>query len=127
MTRQMQPLAHLFSHAADVAPERIASVEGVKEHGDLTVKVLQVGAEILMLEVTRKAGQIDPPHKHDDHESCGYMIQGRMKVVVGDKEFIAGPGSSWKHPPGVVHSAVALTDCKQIEIKSPPMRTWKSE
>lgn len=117
----------LLSNAADVAPERISAVEGVRESGELTVKVLHAGEDILMLEVERKQGQFDPPHKHDDHESCGYLITGQMRVVVGDQEFVAGPGSSWRHPRGVLHSSEALTDCRQIEIKSPPRKTWISD
>ncbi len=127
MTRLMNPTERLLVAPGEAKAEHIVSVEGVQESGELTVKVLHVGAEILMLEVVRKQGQVDPPHKHDDHESCGYLIEGRMRVVVGDQEFIAGPGSSWRHPAGIVHSSEALSDCRQIEIKSPPRKTWVSE
>ena len=125
MTRMMAATPSLFSDGNDRPWQRIGAVEGVTESGDLHVKVLHVGPEILMLEVTRKQGQIDPPHQHDDHESCGYLIEGRMRVVVGDKEFIADPGASWRHPVGLVHSSEALTDCRQIEVKSPPRKTWE--
>lgn len=37
---------------------------------------------------------------------------------------VAEPGSVWRHPPGVVHHSEALEDCVQIEVKSPPCRTW---
>lgn len=126
MSRIPTPTTHLFTNNGDIPAERIAAVEGVSEHGDLRVKVLHAGHDILMLEVTRGKGQVDPPHQHDDHESCGYLIEGRMKVVIGGKEFVAGPGSSWRHPAGVEHSSEALTDCRQIEIKSPPRKTWVS-
>ena len=126
MSRLMAVTEQLLRHSADITPERISAVEGVLEAGELTVKTLQVGKEILLLEVSRKQGQVDPPHKHDDHESCGYLISGKMRIVVGDSEFIAGPGSSWRHPRGVIHSSEALTDCLQVEIKSPPRKTWIS-
>ncbi len=127
MTREMAQTPHWFCHAKDIPDEKIAAVEGVKEQGDLTVKVLHVGDELLVLEVFRKKGLVDPIHKHDDHESCGYLIEGQMRVVVGGEEYIAGPGSSWRHPVGVDHFSEALTDCLQIEIKSPPRKTWTSE
>ena len=92
MSRTMTPTARLLCTPTDAEAERISTVEGVQESGELTVKVLQVGADILMLEVTRKKGQFDPPHKHDDHRSCGYLIEGLMRVTVGDQEMIAGPG-----------------------------------
>ena len=126
MTRAMTPTPALFCDGQAVAVERIAAVEGVAEHGDLRVKVLHVGDALLVLEVFRGKGLIDPLHQHDDHESCGYLIEGQMRVVIGGEEFIAGPGSSWRHPVGVPHLSEALTDCRQIEVKSPPKKTWVS-
>ena len=125
--RDMKATPYFFCDAYEISQEKILSVEGVEENGDLNVKVLHVGDEILVLEVFRKKGLIDPIHKHDDHESCGYLIEGKMRVVIGDEEYIAGPGSSWRHPVGVDHFSEALTDCKQIEIKSPPKKTWVSD
>jgi len=29
------------------------------------------------------------------------------------------------HPVGVEHFSEALEDCHQLEIKSPPMKTWE--
>jgi quercetin dioxygenase-like cupin family protein len=124
MSRIMTKTKPLFCHSRDLVAERIAAVEGVKEHGDVTVKVMHVGDEILMLEVFRKKGLIDPVHRHDDHETVAYLIQGRLKLKIGDDEFIAEAGSSWRHPVGVDHFSEALTDCLQIEVKSPPRKTW---
>ena len=123
--RQMEKTNRYFVRSADVAPERITSVEGVLEQGHVVVRKLMVGDEILLLEVERKKGLIDPVHKHIDHESMGYLITGRLKLIIGGKEFIAEAGSSWLHPVGVDHYSEALEDCLQIEIKSPPRKTWK--
>lgn len=127
MSRIMPTTKSLFCNSTDIKAERIAAVEGVKEHGEVTVKVLHVSDAMLVLDVFRKKGLIDPVHRHDDHESVGYLIEGRMKLVIGGEEFIAGPGSSWRHPVGVDHYSEALTDCHQIEVKSPPRKTWVSE
>ena len=127
MTREMKETPNWFCNSRDVVEEKILAVEGVEEDGDLRVKVLHVGEELLALEVFRKKGLIDPIHKHDDHESCGYLIEGEMRVVIGGEEYMAGPGSSWRHPIGVEHFSEALTDCLQIETKSPPRKTWVSE
>ena len=127
MTRKMATTPYLACSLGDVPSERISAVEGVLESGGLFVRPLHVGEDILMLHVVREKGQVDPPHQHDDHESCGYLIQGKMRIFVGEKEFIAEAGSSWRHPRGVVHSSEALTDCLQIEIKSPPRKTWISD
>ncbi len=123
--RQMEKTNRYFVRSAEVQPERITSVEGVLEQGHVVVRKLMVGDEILLLEVERKKGLIDPIHKHMDHESMGYLIKGRLKLIIGGEEFIAEPGSSWMHPVGVDHYSEALEDCFQIEIKSPPRKTWK--
>jgi len=125
--RELAETTHYWVHAKHVAREKHADVEGVKPQGDVSVKVLHVGEELLVLEGRRSKGLIDPVHKHDDHETTGYLISGRMRVIIGDEEFIAEPGTSWVHPRGVEHYSEALEDCLQLEIKSPPKKTWRSE
>ena len=100
--------------------------QGIVAHRPSGIK-LMVGEEILLLHVQRKKGLIDPVHKHMDHESMGYLISGKLRLIIGGKEFIATPGTSWVHPVGVEHFSEALEDCEQIEIKSPPRKTWVSE
>ena len=98
--------------------ERLAAVEGVKPKGKVEVRRIMVGNEILMLHVLREKGLVDPVHKHLDHETVAYLIKGRLRLVIGGKEFIAEPGTSWIHPRGVEHYSEALEDCEQLEIKS---------
>ena len=81
----------------------------------------------LMLHVLREKGLIDPVHKHMDHETVAYLIKGRLRLVIGGEEFIAEAGTSWIHPRGVEHFSEALEDCEQLEIKSPPRKTWTTE
>ncbi|HEX2891965.1 cupin domain-containing protein [Vineibacter terrae] len=123
-TRRLEPTDRTFASSSDIAPETITAVEGVREQGHLVVKKLLVGEEILMLEVFRGKGLIDPVHKHMDHESMGYLISGKLRLVIGGKELVAGPGTAWVHPVGVDHFSEALEECHQLEIKSPPMKTW---
>jgi len=125
--RTLAKSTSFFSTRDSIPPERIATVEGVKEQGHVDVRKLLVGDEILLLHVQRKKGLIDPVHKHMDHESMGYLISGKLRLIIGGKEFIATPGTSWVHPVGVEHFSEALEDCEQIEIKSPPRKTWVSE
>ncbi len=124
-TRKLQPTAGFFATSGAVPAENITAVEGVKEDGDLRVKKLMVGDQILMLEVFRGKGLCDPVHKHLDHESMGYLISGKLRLIIGGEEFIAGPGTAWKHPANIDHFSEALEDCHQLEIKSPPMKTWE--
>jgi quercetin dioxygenase-like cupin family protein len=50
-----------------------------------------------------------------------------MRLVIGGEEFIAEPGDAWLHPRGVPHFSEALEDCIQVEVKSPPRKTWRSD
>jgi len=122
--RTLEKTIGFFSQRDEIAAERLDTVEGVKEQGHVEVRKLLVGDEILMLHVYRKKGLIDPVHKHMDHESMGYLIKGKLKLVIGGEEFIATPGTSWLHPVGVEHYSEALEDVEQLEIKSPPRKTW---
>lgn len=126
-TRIMSLTETYWTDRNSIEPERLDKVEGVDEAGHVVVRRLMVGENILFLHVLRAKGLIDPTHKHDDHESVGYLVKGRMRVRIGDKEFIATPGTCWRHPAGVLHYSEALEDCEQIEIKSPPRKTWTTK
>jgi quercetin dioxygenase-like cupin family protein len=125
--RYIAPTQGYFSTRDDIAPERLAAVEGVRPKGVVEVRRVMVGQDILMLHVFREKGLIDPVHKHLDHETVAYLIRGRLRLVIGGQEFIAEAGTSWIHPRGVEHFSEALEDCEQLEIKSPPRKTWQTE
>ena len=125
--RFLEPTTGFFTTRDSIEPERLAAVEGVRPKGRVDVRPVMVGNEILMLHVFREKGLIDPVHKHLDHETVAYLIKGRLRLVIGGEEFIAETGTSWIHPRGVEHFSEALEDCEQLEIKSPPRKTWVSE
>jgi quercetin dioxygenase-like cupin family protein len=56
------------------------------------------------------------PHYHQRHEEIIYIISGRGKMRIGAKESIAGPGSVFVIPPGMVHSYVNLGPRPSIGI-----------
>lgn len=123
-SRYLEPTKGFFTQLKDLTPERLGAVEGVKPKGKVVVRQAMVGQDILMLHVLREKGLVDPLHQHDDHETVAYLIRGRLRLVIGGEEFIAEPGTSWIHPRGVPHFSEALEECEQLEIKSPPRKTW---
>jgi quercetin dioxygenase-like cupin family protein len=125
--RYIAPTTGFFSTRDSIPPERLAAVEGVRPKGRVEVRRLMVGEDILMLHVFREKGLIDPVHKHDDHETVAHLIRGRLRLVIGGQEFIAEAGASWIHPRGVEHFSEALEDCEQLEVKSPPRKTWVTQ
>lgn len=123
--RRLTPSKDDFISGTSVAVEPVGAIEGAAEQGGkLAIKPLMVGEDTLFMEVHRKRGLIDPAHAHPDHESICYLVSGRMRVVIEDQEFVAGPGDIWKHRAGVIHYHEALEDCVQIEIKTPAIKTW---
>lgn len=125
--RILQPSKGCYVHSKDVPDEVIGAIEGVAEEpGKLTLKKLLVGSEMVMVSAFKAKGMKDPVHQHDDHESVAYLVSGRMRLVIGGVEFVAEPGTAWIHPRGVPHFSEALEDCVQLEIKSPPRKTWKT-
>jgi quercetin dioxygenase-like cupin family protein len=125
--RRIQPSPTLFVKNRSVPAEAISRLEGQTEGaGDLRLKVkpLIAGRDMFFMEAHRPQGLVDPEHAHPDHESICYLVSGRMRVVIEGESFIAEPGDVWVHPPGVKHYHEALEDSVQIEIKSPPTKTW---
>lgn len=126
--RHLPPSGVFFRSGASVPDLVITAVEGVREEpGKLTLKPLLVGQDMVFLQAFKAKGMKDPMHQHDDHESIGYLISGRMRLVIGGQAFIAQAGDAWLHPRGVPHFSEALEDCIQVEVKSPPRKTWRSQ
>ena len=48
-------------------------------------------------------------HSHP-HEQFSLMLQGRLRLRVGDEEREVGPGDIWHVPPNVVHGGDILGD-----------------
>lgn len=124
--RYIAPTSRYFIHGRDVVPEAITKVEDVIVESRVApmVKVAIVTDKFLCTEVRRVKGHIDPVHRHMDHESINYLVSGRMRLVIGGKEFIAEPGAYWVHPMGVDHFAEILEDSVNLELKIPPTKTW---
>ena len=122
--RQLQPTTELHVDGARFEAIRMAVLEGHASAGEVQLKPMMVGNDMLLVEIAEKAGVQVPAHSHDDHESVVYLISGRMSLTIGDKTFEAKAGDVWRHPIGVSHSSIALEDCVAIEVKSPPRKTW---
>lgn len=113
-----------FASPKSVPLQKIGSIEGHAGYSGVMFKPMIVGNDMVFLEIHRPKGLIDPEHAHIDHESICYLVSGRMRCVIDGSEFIAEPGATWMHLPGVKHWHETLEDCVQIEVKSPPKRSW---
>lgn len=117
----------LFVQGAALTPIAMKALEGQDSAGPVEVRPMMVGDDMLMVEFFQGAGVRIPQHTHQDHESIVYLLRGRMELVIGEERFVAVAGDAWRHPVGVSHSSLALEDCRAVEVKSPPRRTWNTD
>jgi quercetin dioxygenase-like cupin family protein len=109
----------IASRNADVSPVRVEAIEGKKTYGgELVVKPLIKGDEMIFLEIHYMPGVGTPLHAHT-HESIAYVVKGKVKSTVGTEEFVMGPGDVCRHPKGVPHGLEAIEESIVVEIKSP--------
>lgn len=127
MDRFILPTDKLVVRHRDIHLERVGIIETVEEAGVVKVAPKMIGEDMIFIEAFKGKGTIDPMHQHDDHESIGYLLSGAMRMVIDGEEFLLEPGDVWRHPRFVPHLSEAIEDCVQLEIKSPPRKTWYTE
>jgi len=103
----------------EVSPIEVTAIEGKPIHGgQLLARPMIQGDTMTFLEITYEAGVGAPLHIHQ-HESVIYIVSGKVKTIVGDDEFILGPGDVCRHPAGTPHSVQAIEATVMVEVKSP--------
>lgn len=65
-----------------------------------------------------------PPHQHPQ-EQITYILEGSLQMVIDGKDCLLEAGMYYVIPSNVVHSAVALTDCRLIDVFSPVREDYK--
>ena len=84
----------------------------------IALKTRVHGHKTLLAEFRLKKGNTLPTHTHP-HEQTGYLVSGRLDLIIGQETFDARPGDSWCIPSDVAHGAVVLEDSVAIEVFSP--------
>jgi quercetin dioxygenase-like cupin family protein len=84
----------------------------------ITMKTLVHGDKTLMTEFRLEQGAVLPRHHHP-HEQTGYLVSGRIELVIGADTHQVSAGDSWCIPGNVEHSVVAGESSVAIEVFSP--------
>ena len=71
-----------------------------------------------------KMGSDMPAHSHP-HEQITMVLEGELEMVIGEDRIMLTPGTIHVIPSNMVHSAIAHTDCKLIDIFSPTREEYK--
>ncbi len=124
MSKGLENSTGVFVPAAAALVERIEKVEGSAVETPVGVRVHMKSDTMLMLSIQFPKGRLGPSHQHDDHETTCHLVSGKLRIWIGDETFVAHPGDTWFHPKGVPHQSEALEESVQLEVKSPPVKTW---
>jgi quercetin dioxygenase-like cupin family protein len=84
----------------------------------IRLKTLAYGEKTLLSEFRMEAHNMLPRHAHY-HEQTGYLVEGRIKLTIGQETFEVGPGDSWCIPGNTEHNAEILENSLAIEVFSP--------
>lgn len=76
-----------------------------------------------LAQVYLKRGAVVPLHVHDS-EQMTYVLQGALKLRVGDEHVIVREGEVLHVPTRVPHQAEALDDTFVLDVFSPGRRDW---
>ncbi len=96
------------------AKEIVPGITGYYAHGER--------ATLGYVEI--KAGSDLPEHSHE-HEQITYILEGRLDMKVDGRDCILNEGMFYVIPSHVLHSAVARTDCKVIDVFCPVRQDYK--
>ena len=102
----------------DVEARKIKTVEGHPLHGEVSMKPMMIGDQMVLLEINYLPGAGAPPHVHQ-HETVCYVVRGKVKITVGEEVFILEAGDACRHPQDVPHGIVGVEDALVLEVKSP--------
>ncbi len=83
------------------------------------------GERMLTSIISAEVGSSVPMHSHP-HEQIGFVLEGRGKMVIGDKEEIIGPGVLYVIPSNVPHGGEPFEENLVIlDIFSPVREEYK--
>ncbi|MDX9785910.1 MAG: cupin domain-containing protein [Desulfobacterales bacterium] len=98
----------------------ITAVSGVDR------KTIVYGQNTLMSEFKLKKNSILPMHAHPQ-EQTGYLVAGRIRLILDTQVHDCEPGDSWCIPGDMVHGAEILEDSIAIEVFSPARKDYLPE
>ena len=76
----------------------------------------------MFVQVTlKKGGFHGKGHVHRESEQISTVVKGKVRYVIGGKEYVATEGNIVFIPPNVEHTSEALEDSQYIDAFSPPV------
>ena len=100
----------------DITPKELApGLTGYYAHGtNMTLGLVEI-----------KAGSKLPAHHHV-HEQITYILEGKLDMTIDGRLCPLSAGMYYVIPSNIVHSAIAITDCKVIDVFNPTREDYKT-
>lgn len=81
-------------------------------------KILNVGSQIMMMEVHFEAGAVGYDHSHP-HEQMSYCLKGKIEFRINGQTQVLLPGDTIRIPSGAVHGVTALEPSALLDAFTP--------
>jgi quercetin dioxygenase-like cupin family protein len=72
-----------------------------------------------------KAGASLPAHSHV-HEQVSHVLEGSFQLTIEGEPVIFGPGTVVVIPSNKIHSGIAITDCKILDVFNPVREDYRN-
>ena len=82
------------------------------------------GKDLTLGYIEIKAGNDLPQHQHP-HEQITFILEGQLDMVIGGEACSLSAGMYYVIPSNVPHGAVAVTDCKVIDVFNPVREDYR--
>lgn len=107
----------MFFQYADATP--VQMVPG------LIRRTLVSGDKLMICRFDLDRGVEIPSHSHP-HDQAGYVVLGKIRIIVDGKSCDLGSGDSYSAPSGALHSAIALEPSVVVDTFSPPRDDYRA-
>ncbi len=101
----------------------LPDVDAVPMREGIERRTLVYGEGLMLVHWTINAGTVFGAHTHP-FEQAGYLLKGRMQMIIGGESSELSPGSAYLVPAGVEHDAVAESDVEILDVFAHPREEY---
>jgi quercetin dioxygenase-like cupin family protein len=131
MGNRLALMARSESMTAPAAAKHTWSTVPLEQLNPALSRRIVTGKEVMVAQVYLKAGCVVPKHHHVN-EQVTYILQGALRLWVGDKVdsqndadgIVISTGELLVIPSNVPHRAIALEDTLDLDVFAPPRQDW---
>lgn len=87
-------------------------------------KALATGKEMMVTIMYYEEDAVVKPHCHHN-EQAGFVVEGKLKMRIGNEENIIEKGDSYIVKADEVHSMIALKKSEVVDTFSPPREDYR--